>query len=62
MTCISDYKKYPNSIRIYEEILPLDLLTGLKKHGIEIKNIKTNETNVEEYYLNLIGVGGRENV
>lgn len=58
---ISDYKKYPNSVRIYEEILPLDLLTGLKKKGITIKNIKTNETNVEEYYLSLIGIGGREN-
>ena len=58
---ISDYKKYPNSIRIYEEILPLDLLSGLKKKGLTIKNIRTNETNVEEYYLSLIGVGGKEN-
>ena len=59
---IKDYKRYPNSVRIYEDILPLDLLSGLKKKGLEIRNIKTNETSVEEFYLNLIGLGGAENV
>ena len=52
---IKDYKVYPNSVRIYEEVLPLDILQKLDKSGLIIKTVKTNETNVEEYYLNLIG-------
>ena len=55
---IKDYKRYPNSIRIYEDVLPLDMLNALNKKGLIIKNIKTNDTIVEEYYLNLIGIGG----
>lgn len=52
---IEDYKAYPNSIRIYEEVLPLDILQKLDKKGLTIKSVKTNEINVEEYYLSLIG-------
>lgn len=45
----------PNSIRVYDEVTPLELLTKLHKEGIEIKDIRTTEMNVEEYYLNMIG-------
>ena len=52
---IKDYKRNPNFIRVYDEILPLDLLSKLKKEGLEIEHIKTIEVNVEEYYLSMIG-------
>jgi len=52
---VKEYKRYPNFIRVYDDILPLDLLLKLKEKKIEITHIKTNDTNVEEYYLNLIG-------
>ena len=45
----------PNSIRIYDEITPLDLLEKLHKNHIEIKEIKTSDMSVEEYYLSMIG-------
>lgn len=41
-------------LRVFDDIKPLDLLSALAKQGIEIKNFKTVEGNVEEYYLNLI--------
>ena len=50
------YKKYPTSIRVYDEgIVPLDLLSKLDKQGLKIIHFKTIETNVEEYYLSMIG-------
>ena len=52
---IKEYKRNPNFIRVYDEILPLDLLSNLKKEGLEIEHIKTIEVNVEEYYLSMIG-------
>ena len=52
---VKEYKRSPNFIRIYDEILPLDLLSKLKKEGLEIEHIKTIEVNVEEYYLSMIG-------
>ena len=52
---VQNYKRNPNFIRVYDEILPLDLLTKLKKEGLEIEHIKTIEVNVEEYYLSMIG-------
>ena len=57
---INDYQRYPNSIKVYDEILPIDLLTKLSKKGFEISSIKTVNTNVEEYYLSIIG--GAKNV
>ena len=52
---LKNYKFFPNSIRVNDEIKPLDLLTKLHKEGIEIDDIRTTETNVEEYYLSMIG-------
>ena len=53
---IKDYKKYPTSIRVYDEgIVPLDMLSKLDKQGLKIIHFKTIETNVEEYYLSMIG-------
>lgn len=52
---IKDYKRYPNSVRIYDDILPLTILSKLDKEGIQIIHFKTIEINVEEYYLSLIG-------
>ena len=52
---VKDYKKTPNFIRIYEDILPLDILNKLNKEGLVIEHIKTVEVNVEEYYLSMIG-------
>ena len=52
---IKDMKVTSNSIRVYDEIKPLDLLTKLHKENIEINDIRTVETDVEEYYLSLIG-------
>lgn len=48
-------KRYPNSIRIYDEIVLLDLINSLAKKGITINEVHTSEMNVEDYYLNLIG-------
>lgn len=48
-------KEYPNAVRIYDEVKPLELLKALEKKGIEISDVKTSEMNVEDYYLNLIG-------
>ena len=53
-------KATPNSIRVIDEIKPIDLLTKLHKEDIEINDIRTVETDVEEYYLSLIG--GAQNV
>ena len=52
---IKEIKRYPNVIRIYDEILPLDLLSKLDKEGLQITHFKTIDTNVEEYYLSMIG-------
>ena len=56
---VKDYKRNPNMIRIYDNILPLDLLTKLNKEGLVIEHFKTVEVNVEEYYLSMIGGGAR---
>lgn len=53
-------KEYPNSVRIYDDVKPIELLKALEKKGIEISDVKTSEMNVEDYYLNLIG--GEKNV
>ena len=52
---LKDMKVSPNDIRVFDEITPLDLLTKLHKEGIEINDIRTQEMNVEDYYLSLIG-------
>lgn len=52
---LNDLKVTPNSIRIYDEIKPLDLLTKLNNKDIEITDIRTTEMSVEEYYLSMIG-------
>lgn len=57
---IKDFKKYPSFIRVFDEILPLDLLKQLDKEGVQITDIKTHEIDVEDYYLSLIR-GGQEN-
>ena len=47
--------RLPNQVRIFDDVLPIDILTKLSKKGFEIKTIRTNDVNVEEYYLSLIG-------
>ena len=55
---IDNYKLYPNGvIRVFNDVKPLDLLEFLHKDGIEIEQIRTTHTNIEEYYLDLIGGG-----
>ena len=54
---IQNLRASPTTIRVYDEITPLDLLTKLKEEGIEITDIRTTEMNVEEYYLSLVGGG-----
>jgi len=56
---VKEYKRNPNMIRIYDQILPLDLLTKLNKEGLVIEHFKTIEVNVEEYYLSMIGGGAQ---
>ena len=55
-----EIKEFPNSVRIYDDVKPLELLKALEKKGIEVSDVKTSEMNVEDYYLNLIG--GEKNV
>lgn len=50
-----DVKVYPNSVRIYDAVKPVKLISELAKEGIEISDIHTSEMNVEDYYLSLIG-------
>ena len=50
----------PTQIKIRDSIKPLDLLTKLAKLGITIDFIEVSEGNVEDYYLNLIE-GGQKN-
>ena len=52
---IKEYKRFPSCIRIYDEILPMTILSKLDKQGLEIVHFKTIEINVEEYYLSMIG-------
>lgn len=47
-----------NFVRIYDDILPINLLNKLDKEGITIKDIKNNDLNVEDYYLSLTGLKG----
>ena len=54
---IKDLKVYPNSIKVFDNIKPLDLLNKLDKAGITIDSIRTNEANVEDYYLELLNGG-----
>lgn len=56
----TNVKEFPNSVRIYDDVKPLELLKALDKKGIEINDVKTSEMNVEDYYLSLIG--GEKNV
>lgn len=53
-------KEFPNSVRVYEDVNPLDILKALDKKEIKITDIKTSEISVEDYYLSLIG--GEKNV
>ena len=50
----------PTQIKIRDSIKPLDLLTKLAKLDITIDFIEVSEGNVEDYYLNLIE-GGQKN-
>lgn len=57
---IKEFKKYPTFIRVFDEILPFELLKKLDKEGIQINDVKTHEIDVEDYYLSLIR-GGQDN-
>lgn len=57
---ITNFKQIGNGIiKIFDPISPLELLTRLKKQGIEITDIKTVNMSVEDYYLNLVKKGDR---
>ena len=47
-------------VKISDEVNITDLLVGLKKNGVDVAKIKTNDIDVENYYLSLIGKGGQE--
>ena len=57
---VKDYKIIVEGVKIYDELNITDLLVGLKKNGVDIAKIKTNDIDVENYYLSLIGKGGQE--
>ena len=57
---IKDYKITGEGVKIFDEVNITDLLVGLKKNGVDIASIKTNDIDVENYYLSLIGKGGKE--
>lgn len=53
---IDNFEQISNkTIRIYDEITPINLLCKLQKFSIEINEIQTNDLNVEDYYLSLAG-------
>lgn len=53
---INNFDQISNkTIRIYDEIAPINLLSKLQKLSIEINEIQTNDLNVEDYYLSLTG-------
>ncbi|MBR2505815.1 MAG: ATP-binding cassette domain-containing protein [Bacilli bacterium] len=53
---INNFEQISNkTIRIYDEIAPINLLSKLQKLSIEINEIQTNDLNVEDYYLSLTG-------
>lgn len=53
---IDNFEQISNkTIRIYDEITPINLLSKLQKFSIEINEIQTNDLNVEDYYLSLTG-------
>ena len=53
---IDNFEQISNkTIRIYDEITPINLLSKLQKLSIEINEIQTNDLNVEDYYLSLTG-------
>lgn len=53
---IDNFEQISNkTIRIYDEITPINLLSKLQKLYIEINEIQTNDLNVEDYYLSLTG-------
>ena len=51
---IKNFEKLPTKIKVFENITPLELLQKLSKYGVEVTDIRTQEGNVEDYYLNLI--------
>ena len=55
---IKDYKMTVEGVKIFDEVNVTDLLVGLKKNGVDVSKIKTNDIDVENYYLSLIGKGG----
>ena len=53
---IDNFEQISNkTIRIYDEITPINLLSKLQKFSIEINEIQTNDLNVEDHYLSLTG-------
>lgn len=52
---INNYKIITHEhFKIFDEITPLELLSKLSKEGIEIKDIKTVNLSVEDYYIDLV--------
>ena len=57
---IKDYQMTVDGVKIFDNVNVTDLLVGLKKNGVDVFNIKTNDIDVENYYLSLIGKGGHQ--
>ena len=57
---IKDYKMSSEGVKIFDEVNITDLLVGLKRNGVDVQKIKTNDIDVENYYLSLIGKGGQD--
>ncbi len=57
---LKDYKMTVEGVKIFDEINVTDLLVGLKKNGVDVTNIKTQDIDVENYYLSL-AKGGQDN-
>ena len=58
---IQSYKMTVEGVKIYDDINITDLLVGLKKNGVDVTSIKTNDVDVENYYLSLTKRGGQDN-
>lgn len=49
------YESEDNRIKIFDEVDLNNILSKIIKKGVKIININTNETNIEDYYLKVIG-------
>ena len=52
---IKNYRVTPVSIQVSDKVTPIEIITKLAQIGVAVSDIQTVDTNVEQYYLSLIG-------